>query len=103
MAFVGTKQELEKLMKEVLPKYLYEESYLLEIEDMDEKQQRNVLEAMAKCIDLGYVENLKYIRSIDGHVASLFHFVRDLQNSSNTVKDSHPVCITKAGESFLSK
>jgi len=98
--FVGTDKELELLMKITLPKYLDDESFLLEIENMNGQEKINILEAIAKCIDNHYVENLDYIRTLDGGI-HIRHFVRDLQTDDNNPIDSHPPCLSKQGKKFL--
>jgi len=98
--FIGTTQELESLMKTSLSRYVSDESFLLEIENMENQEKINTLEAIATCIDKHYVENLDYIRTLDGSI-HIRHFVRDLQTDDNITKDSHPVCLSEQGKIFL--
>lgn len=88
--FIGTNQEKTSLMREVIPLYLSNETWIDNIKfQYDDKTYNNMREALAEAIEQDYIINVEAIRNI-----------RDGILFKNSSIGNKPM-LTKKGERFL--
>lgn len=90
--FIGSKKEKLDLMKQVLPLYLNDETWLERVKPQyNEREYNNIREVIVEAIDKKYIVNLEAIRTIkDGIYLYRLH------------QDKKPL-LTMKGEKFLKR
>lgn len=88
--FIGTKQEKIALMKNVIPLFLTDEDWLVNVRSQyEDKEYNNIREAIAEAIELKYIENAEAVRTVREGI----HFQYG--------KNGQMPILTKKGERFL--
>lgn len=89
--FIGSKKEKLDLMKQVLPLYLDDETWLERVKaQYDEREYNNIREVIVEAIDKKYIINLEASRTIKDGI----YLHRD--------QDKKPI-LTMKGEKFLKR
>ena len=93
--FKGSKQDLDNLIREVLPKFIANDDWLDSIESqVPEPEFTNICEAIAEAINRGYIENKINIHYMANGTIKFSH-------AHMFYEDSNSYTLSKSGKCFL--